>query len=132
MKQGTFVFDDIRNLLDRQFNRLSELETEVMYWLVIKREPVSFPELQAAFANKVRQSQILEALASLHRRSLIEKTSSTLVEKNSVGFTQQLVVMEYLTEQLIEQVGEEITTQKLLFSKDMPYSKLKTKTVNIL
>lgn len=132
LKQGTFVFDDIRNLLDRQFNRLSELETEVMYWLAIKREPVSFPELQAAFADKVRQSEILEALASLHRRSLIEKTSSTLVEKNSVGFTQQPVVMEYLTEQLIEQVGEEITTQKLLFSKAMPCSKLKTKAVNLL
>lgn len=112
LKQGTFVFDDIRSLLERQFNRLSELEIEIMYWLAIKREPVSFPELQAAFADKVRQSEILEALASLHRRSL--------VEKNLVGFTQQPVVMEYLTEQLIEQVGEEITTQNLLFSKAMP------------
>jgi len=90
LKQGTFVFDDIRNLLERQFNRLSDLEKEVMYWLAIKREPVSLPELQAAFADKVRQSEILEAIASLHRRSLIEKSAD--------GFTQQPAVMEYMTD----------------------------------
>jgi len=90
LKQGTFVFDDIRSLLERQFNRLSDLEKEVMYWLAIKREPVSFPEVQAAFADKVRQSEILEAIASLHRRSLIEKSAD--------GFTQQPVVMEYITD----------------------------------
>ncbi|MDM9381670.1 NB-ARC domain-containing protein [Chlorogloeopsis sp. ULAP01] len=102
LKQGTLVFDDIRNLLERQFNRLSELEKEVMYWLAINREPVSFLQLQADIVSNVRTSEILEALASLQRRSLIEK--------NSIGFTQQPVVMEYMTERLIEQAYEEIIT----------------------
>lgn len=100
LKQGTFVFDDIRNLLERQFNRLSDLEKELMYWLALNREPVSFLQLQADLVYKVGDSEILEALASLQRRSL--------VEKSSVGFTQQPVVMEYMTERLINRFYEEI------------------------
>jgi WD40 repeat protein len=101
LSQGTLVFDDIRDVLDRQFSRLSDLEKEIMYWLAISREPVSLEELQADFVPKISQSKLLENLASLERRSLIEKSSTR--------FTQQSVVMEYMTERLIEQVCEEIT-----------------------
>jgi len=34
-------FGDIRELLEQQFERLSDQEKEIMYWLVINREPVS-------------------------------------------------------------------------------------------
>ena len=51
VNQGAFVFDDIRNLLERQFNRLSKLEKEIMYWLAIKREPVTFPESASRFCS---------------------------------------------------------------------------------
>lgn len=105
LNQGTLVLDDIRNLLDQQFNRLSNLEKEVMYWLAINREPVSFPELQADFVHKIPSSEILAALASLQRRSLVQKSVD--------GFTQQPVVMEYITEQLVERISTEITSQKL-------------------
>ncbi len=105
LKQGPLVFDDIRNLLDRQFNRLSDLEKEVMYWLAINREPVSFTELQTDFVPNVRESEIIEALASLQRRALIDKRPS--------GFTQQPVVMEYMTAKLIEQVYEETSTESI-------------------
>lgn len=101
----TAVFDEIRSLLERQFTRLSNLEKEVMYWLAVNREPVSFPELQADIVRNVRNSEILEALVSLQRRSLIEKTSN--------GFTQQPVVMEYVTEQLIAQICAEINTTEV-------------------
>lgn len=104
LKQGTFVFDDVRNLLEGQFNRLSDLEKEVMYWLAINRELVSFSELQGDYLCSVSPGEILEALASLQRRSLIQKTAN--------GFTQQPLVVEYVTEQLIERVCTEITTQK--------------------
>ena len=105
LKQDTFVFDDIRNLLDGQFKRLSNLEKEVMYWLAINREPVTLPELQADFVCNVSSIVIIEALASLQRRSLIQKSVD--------GFTQQPVVMEYITSQLIERVCTEITTPKI-------------------
>jgi predicted NACHT family NTPase len=71
-----------------------------MYWLAIAREPISLSELQAKFVAKIPLRELLESLNSLQRRSLIEK--------GSVGFTQQPVVMEYVIDRLIENVAEEI------------------------
>jgi WD40 repeat protein/predicted transcriptional regulator len=106
LAQGTTVFGDIRDLLDQHFYRLSPLEKEVMYWLTLNREPVSITELREDIVAPISQAKLLEALESLFRRSLIEK--ATLLEKSGVLFTLQPVVMEYLTEQFIEQVSEEI------------------------
>ena len=106
LEQGAFVFDDIRNLLDQQFNRLSNLEKMVMHWLAINREPTSFLELQKYLLPKVSQIELLETLASLQRRSLIEKSSD--------GFTQQPFVMEYMTEQL-DRTANSINLQKDCF-----------------
>jgi hypothetical protein len=119
LRQGTFVFKDIRNLLKRQFNRLSDLEKEVMFWLAIEREPVSFAELRADFVSSVSSSEILEALASLLRRSLIVKTPN--------GFCQEPVVMEYITEYLIERVCAEITTRETVILKNHALIKATTK-----
>ncbi|MBD2358369.1 hypothetical protein H6G41_27795 [Tolypothrix sp. FACHB-123] len=99
-QQSTFIFDDIRDLLDQQFHRLTALEREIMYWLAINREPISLAELQADFVAHIPPRELLESLSSLQRRSVIEK--------NAGGFTQQPVVMEYVSNQLIEQVCEEI------------------------
>jgi WD40 repeat protein len=100
LKEGAFLFDDIRELLQRQFQRLSNLEQEIMYWLAINREPVSFEQLQEDFVSKIPNNELLQALSSLQHRSLIEKNASR--------FTQQPVVMEYMITQLIERVCEEI------------------------
>ncbi|MFB2923100.1 NB-ARC domain-containing protein [Aerosakkonema funiforme] len=105
LDRGVLVFDDIRNLLDRQFNRLSDLEKNIMYWLAIERSPVSLGELQQDLLLKLTIQELLEALGSLVRRSLIEKTSD--------GYTQQPVVMEYTIERLIEQVCVEIITSEI-------------------
>jgi PAS domain S-box-containing protein len=99
-QQGAFLFDDIRDLLEQQFQRLTDLERDIMYWLAIDREPVSLPELQADFVIPIPSREFLESLNSLQRRSLIEKSGTS--------FTQQPVVMEYVTVQLIERVCEEI------------------------
>jgi WD40 repeat protein len=113
LNQGTLVFDDIRNLLDRQFNRLSALEKEVMYWVAINREPVYFWQLRQDLVKKISPNELIETLASLVRRSLIEKAAPTSSEKSSDGFTQQPVVMEYMINQLIEQVCQEIVTARI-------------------
>ncbi|WP_313943693.1 MULTISPECIES: WD40 domain-containing protein [Calothrix] len=103
-QQGTFIFDDIRDLLDQQFHRLTALEREIMYWLAINREPISLAQLQADFVAYVPPRELLESLSSLQRRSVIEK--------NAGGFTQQPVVMEYVSNQLIEQVCAEIVGKR--------------------
>jgi WD40 repeat protein/transcriptional regulator with XRE-family HTH domain len=105
LKRGSFIFDDIRDLLEGQFQRLSHREQEIMYWLAIEREPVSLDELQADFVYNLSSNELLQVLASLQRRSLIERSAAR--------FTQQPVVMEYVTVRLIEWVCAEITTQTI-------------------
>ncbi|MBD1995682.1 AAA family ATPase [Leptolyngbya sp. FACHB-541] len=104
LEQGTIAFGDITLLLDEQFQRLSELEKQTMYWLAIAREWISIAQLREDFTNDTR-TDLLEVLLSLRRRSLIEK--------NAGRFTLQPVVMEYVTEQLIDRIYREIHTQNL-------------------
>ena len=94
------VFDDIDFLLDEQFNRLSELEQQVMYWLAIEREPIEIKILEADILQSIPRRKLLESIKSLIRRSLVYKTTN--------GFTQQPVVMEYLIENLQQKVTQEI------------------------
>ncbi len=108
LQQGTTVFGDISDLLAAQFNRLSDLEKEIMYWLAIDREPVSLSGLQEDLVSPVPQLRLLEALESLLRRCLIDKATPKLLERNAANFSLQPVVMEYVTDRLIEQVCQEI------------------------
>jgi WD40 repeat protein len=101
--EGTTVFYGIGNLLEQQFKRLSALEQQVMYWLAINREKGSLTELQTAFTPALVQPKLMSVLESLRWRSLIES--------NTGGFTQQPVVMEYMTDCLIEKVCQEIVTE---------------------
>jgi WD40 repeat protein len=94
------LLGDVRAVLDQQFNRLSELEQEVLYWLAIEREPVDLDALQDSIPHPVPKGEVAEALRSLRRRSLIEPVAG--------GFTLQNVVMEYVTGRLIDRVCAEI------------------------
>jgi WD40 repeat protein/transcriptional regulator with XRE-family HTH domain len=105
LQQDTFIFDDIRDLLQQQFERLTLLEQQIMYWLAVNREPVSIQDLQQDFVVKVPPGDLLKSLASLQKRSLIEKIDSF--------FSQQTVVMEYITHDLIIKITEEIITKKV-------------------
>ena len=112
LQQGTSVFGDIRDLLARQIDRLSNLEQQVMYWLAIEREPITLSELRANFVPQVSLGDLLEALTSLERRCLIDKATPTLIEKTCRLFTLQPVVMEYMTDRLIDQVCSEVRSSR--------------------
>ncbi|RCJ27958.1 hypothetical protein A6770_24725 [Nostoc minutum NIES-26] len=105
LQQNTSVFGDIRDILEQQFERLSDLEKEIIYWLAINREPVTLSELRQDIVLPRPTQKLLESLESLVRRSL--------VEKSTVTFTLQPVVMEYVTQVLIEHVCEEIVTENI-------------------
>ncbi len=104
LQQGSYSFLDITDLLRRHFARISNLEQEVMYWLAIAREPITFEELQTDLLTTQSKSQLFNTLNSLQGRSLIQKTVET-------KFTQQPVIMEYVTNRLIEEICREITVQ---------------------
>ena len=76
-----------------------------MYWLAIAREPVSIQEMREDVTPPVSPPKLVEALESLGRRLLIEKSTAL--------FTLQPVIMEYMVERLIESVCQEITEQKI-------------------
>jgi hypothetical protein len=104
-QQGVLAFEHIRNLLERQFNRLSAMEQEVMYSMAISREPVSLAELEKDIVTVASKRKLLEAMNSLLIRSLIEKDGEY--------FWVQPVVMEYVTQRLVEQGCSEIEAQQL-------------------
>ena len=104
LEQDVLLFDDLEPLLAEQFQRLSQLERDIMYWLAIEREAVSLAQLQQDLLVSVSQRQLLEAVKSLLRRSLIEKVTG--------GFSQQPVVMEYAIAQMLKHVTAEIETTK--------------------
>jgi WD40 repeat protein len=103
--QEIFFFGDIWKLFSDQFNRLTAIEKQVMYWLALERDWISLGELREKLFPIVTARGLLEALDSLQRRSLLEKRAGY--------FTQQPVVMEYIVNQLLELVFQEIKTGKI-------------------
>lgn len=87
----TLITGDINDFIEQQVNRLSPLEHEILYQVTKAKEPVLLARLQESL-QPVLPSDLLRALESLIRRSLIEKSVA--------GFTLQPVVMEYVTNQL--------------------------------
>lgn len=119
LAQGAVIFGDIQDLLTQQFSRLSGLETEIMSWLAINREPVAIAELQADILSPLMPAQLMEVLESLERRSLLEKSAAL--------FTLQPVLMEYVTNRLISQVCQEIENQRISIYKSHALIKAQVK-----
>ncbi|WP_019498082.1 eIF2A-related protein [Pseudanabaena sp. PCC 6802] len=107
LEQATSAFNGIWGMLDRQFGRSTDLEKQVMSWLAINREPVALSELYEDIVPTASKRKLMEALESLVRRSLIEQSAA--------GFTQQPVVMEYVTDRLIENAIAELKTGDIQF-----------------
>ncbi|MEM7800521.1 MAG: BTAD domain-containing putative transcriptional regulator [Chloroflexota bacterium] len=102
LSEVSFIFDDIRDVLDQQMQRLSPLEREIMFWLAITRRATTPQTLSTLLVRPTRQQDLLEAMRRLRRRSLLER------DRN--GFTLQNVVTEYLTDRLISDAVAEITS----------------------
>src|SRR5215471_16169768 len=102
LEQGEVVFGGVRALLDEQYSRLTITEQSVLLWLAILREPVNLQELLTVLGVPLRSAQVLEAIESLHRRSLIERG------KLPGSFTLHSVVMEYVAARLIAEMISDI------------------------
>lgn len=113
LRQDSAIFGDIRDVLAQQLQRLIDIEKKIVYWLAINREPITTEQLQEDLVDSVTRFNLLDGLDSLSRRCLIEKTESDETGINNVRFTLQSVVMEYVTNRLIEEVCQEIFTHNL-------------------
>jgi hypothetical protein len=71
MKQGKLQFRHIDDILERQFDRLSDLEQQLVYWLAIERQPVTGTQLRSNLVlNPQAPGSIINALQSLSRRCI--------------------------------------------------------------
>jgi WD40 repeat protein len=112
LRQDMAIFGDIDDLLTQQFQRLLDIEDRIMYWLAINREPITLEQLQADLVDSSTQLKLIDGLESLVRRCLIEKAEYSAGD-DGVRFTLQSVVMEYVTNKLIQEICQEINTQEL-------------------
>ncbi|MBV9173325.1 MAG: NACHT domain-containing protein, partial [Chloroflexi bacterium] len=112
----------IRTILDAQLKRrLSALEQELLRWLAVEREPRTVRELFDDVGQRVSRGDLIAAVETLRRRSLLEQS------RQGRGFTLHSVVLEYVTEQLVEGVAEEIDRSEPNLLAKQPLIQAQTK-----
>jgi WD40 repeat protein len=115
------VFGGIRRLLDVQADRLSPLEYDVLTRLTVEREPVSLAELARDIAPGAAGGTVVDAVETLRRRSLVERG------ERGASFTLQSMVLEYVTDRLVERVAEEIERGQPVVLLGQPLIKARAK-----
>ncbi len=99
---GSPLFSDLHELVDWHLNRLSDLETEVMYWLAIDREPVSLEELSLNLLGREARQHLTSTVQALQRRVPLERVSSR--------FSLQPVLIEHITTKIIDGATNDLLT----------------------
>src|SRR5262249_40752471 len=82
----------------------------------VEREPLRLTELVTALGDRIGRAAALEAVEGLRRRSLVERAEASGV----AAFTLQSVVLGYVTERLIEDVGDEIDGGRPMLLVEQP------------
>lgn len=95
LNQNTLFLGDIEYLLYQQFKRLSELETKIICTLAAEGKEASLSQLQGGIQFQASRSELMKAVQSLERRSLIEQMKAG----GETLFTLQPVVMKYALSQ---------------------------------
>jgi WD40 repeat protein len=117
------VFGDIRRLLAEQIDRSSALEEEVLRALAVDREPVSLNVLLEALGLRAGRAGVLDAVEALRRRSLVERAQID----GTTAFTLQSVVLEYVTDSLVQGVANEVERGQPALLVEQPLVKAQAK-----
>jgi WD40 repeat protein/transcriptional regulator with XRE-family HTH domain len=99
---GEAFFNGVGMLLEQQFARSTAIEQAVLRWLAIEREVVTLDMLLECLRGVVSRAELIAVLESLRRRLLIERTPGR------AGFTLQPVILEFVTERLVEAIHNEL------------------------
>jgi WD40 repeat protein/transcriptional regulator with XRE-family HTH domain len=124
LKEAPVTLHTLYHLLDNQFEHLSALERDVLFWLAIEREGVAIEALRADLLGKLSKNDLLPALMSLRRRSLIERDEHTAV------FFLQPVLLEFVTDLIVRLISEDIA--QLQIASLTRYTLMKSSTKDYL
>ena len=108
LTQDTLVLGEINRLLDKTLQRLTVLETEILYWLTVESKPVSLTEIKQNIPLSIYPVDLIEALESLKERSLVEVD---MLEQRSVIVVPPMIE-ELVTNNLIAQIGSQFATEE--------------------
>jgi WD40 repeat protein/transcriptional regulator with XRE-family HTH domain len=97
------IFGGIRRLIAEQVQRSSPTEQHILRLLAVEREPMSLKRLIATVGPRLGYDTALEGVEALRRRSLVERS-----ETAGSAFMLQSVVLEYVTNQLVEDVSSDV------------------------
>lgn len=100
-KSSLYIPNDISDILHKQFERLTDLEKDIMYWLALEQQSVTIDQLKAQlwdFKGK-GNTPYLNGLDSLKRKLLIEYQSDKI--------QLEPIIKKYVSNQFIKQFQED-------------------------
>lgn len=144
LRSNKLGFADIHILLERQWERLTVEEQQVMYWLAIGREPMPIIDLEGllhpawnqhapgdrqssgSIKRTAANSSLLTVLQSLRRRSTIFSGSGQL-DQSKRYWSLQPMVMEYAIGRFVDRICTEIEAQQPFLLNTHPISQANAK-----
>jgi hypothetical protein len=112
MKEGKLRFQSIDDSLSRQFERLSAIEQQLVYWLAIAREPITGKELRAnLITHHHAPGEIINALQSLARRCITIGSNAARDRLRQRKWSIQPVMIAYVSRRLIDRFVAELAPE---------------------
>ncbi|NER50691.1 MAG: hypothetical protein F6J92_29275, partial [Symploca sp. SIO1A3] len=96
VKHQTWIFGDFSEMLKQQFKRLSDLEKQILRFLVSEANAVSLEDVNNKLPESLRTSEIMEALRSLIHRDWIQTASSKDKKSGQTLYMVQRLVKKYV------------------------------------
>lgn len=106
LTSGHIFFNGVDKLMELQCSRTAPLEKSILYWLAIERDLVPLETLFFNLGDAVPRRDVFVALESLRRRVQVERSP------DQPTFTLQPVILEFVTEQVISGMFEEVMEGK--------------------
>lgn len=105
LQQKTIIFGELNDLLDEQFESISTLEEQILYWLAIANKPISLAKLRSQMVIPATMAKLIEALESLLRNCLIERD---IVAEEVLFCLEQPIVVQYILNSITDRLCQEI------------------------
>jgi len=102
--------------LAEQVERSSAAEQQVLRVLAVEREPMALSSLLDVLGPRLGRAVVLDAVEALRRRSLVERPEAA----GPAAFTLPSVVLEYMTNRLVETVADEIARVEAVILVEQP------------